>query len=188
MKKRILTVPHEVLRKKSVEVQLTEDTRRFVKDLEETLQKKDKPQGVGLSAPQVGKNINIFSMFLPDNMEDSSDIPYITTFINPVILKKSTERSFGTDPKDPVLEGCLSIPSMYGPVPRHEWIHIGYTKPDGTKVEKIFRDFHARVIQHEYDHLEGILFTDYIIQLDLPLYKFYKNSMVEVDNSIAKAF
>jgi peptide deformylase len=71
------------------------------------------------------------------------------------------------------LEGCLSIPGIYGPVPRWSWIELEYQLvQDGelvTKTER-FTDFTARIIQHEYDHLQGVLFTDHILEYGLPAY------------------
>lgn len=188
MKKRIVTVPHEILRKQSIDVELVKEVLMFTSDLEDTLKKKSNPKGVGLSAPQIGKNWNIFTTYLPKPQKDPESTAFITTFINPVILETSDTKTFGPDPKSPYLEGCLSIPFLYGPVPRFEWIRIGYTTAKGKYVEEVFEDFHARVVQHEYDHLKGILFTDYTLEYDLPLYEYRKNTMTEIENTIAKAF
>jgi len=104
-------------------------------------------------------------------------------FINPIIKKHSNDYTFGPDPENPRLEGCLSMPGLYGPVPRWEWVELEYQAIyDGEFVDKKsrFDGFHARVIQHEIDHLDGILFTDYSLEYDLPVYVEKKNELVEL--------
>lgn len=190
MKRRILTVPHEVLRRVSMPAKLTKDVLGFTHDLEETLMKKSRPRGVGLSAPQIGKNLRIFCTYLPreEELDDPDAHAELITFINPQILETSGEMTFGPDKEHPYLEGCLSIPSLYGPVPRHTWVRVGYFTPSGEQRERVFENFLGRVVQHEYDHLEGILFTDYAFKHDLPIYEFKKGKMHEIDRSVAKAF
>lgn len=180
MKLPIITVPDPVLRQVSKRVQkLDEKSVQFIYDLGETLVKKDDPPGVGLSAIQVANPLRVFYTYLPPKYE-GQDFPKdthqleLTAFINPVIVKHSDTVTLGPNPKKPLLEGCLSIPSLYGPVWRYNWIDIEYdtfrltdypinrsTKP--VKRHERFTGFTSRVIQHEYDHLEGILFTDYVI-------------------------
>lgn len=98
----------------------------------------------------------------------------MTTLINPVILETSKEKTYGANPEDPFLEGCLSIPKVYGPVPRHTWVRVHFNElRDGTfhEVEQTYYGFPARVVQHENDHIDGILFTDYSKEFNLPLFK-----------------
>ena len=113
-------------------------------------------------------------------------------FLNPVIVDHSKETTYGADAEDPILEGCLSIPGIYGPVPRWEWVKVRYQTIDhrSQPVEKTerFSDFDARVIQHEYDHLQGILFTDYSLKMDLPVYEFVGKKMKEISKDILQAF
>jgi peptide deformylase len=73
--------------------------------------------------------------------------------INPRILQVSEEMVKGW-------EGCLSVPNWRGFVPRHQWIEVSYYGRNGREIRQVFRDFVARIFQHEYDHLEGILFLD----------------------------
>ncbi len=101
--------------------------------------------GVGLSAPQIGHKMRFFLVYLGEKR-----IP--TIFINPTILSYSDEKEAG-------VEGCLSFPNHFGTVTRSKSIKMKYLK--GTKmVISEFEDFDARVIQHEYDHLDGILCID----------------------------
>ncbi len=170
---KIITVPHPTLRTIAQPVtQVDKKIQQFVKDLEDTLAKKKNPKGVGLAAPQVNTKWRIFSTQLPETPQ--SDVSVLRTYINPRISDHSEGHSYGVDKKEPTLEGCLSIPGFYGPVPRWEWVDLTYDYIDGQELKTTsghFRDFEARVIQHEYDHLEGILFIDHVIEFNLPLYK-----------------
>ena len=204
MKRPILCVPNPILRAKSFPVDPKKDIgliKKYIIDLEETLSKKDKPKGVGLSMPQIGKNVQIFSILLPlsmnvpnsgrppkDEKDELEEEPILATYLNPVIVETSQEFTFGPDPKEPILEGCLSIPAIYGPVPRFTWIRLSYLTPKFETQENTFYGFFGRVIQHEFDHLEGILFTDYILKYKLPLYEMHGKTMKEIDPDIAKSF
>lgn len=170
---KIITIPHHTLRTEAQEVRsFDKKLTQFIKGLEETLAKKDNPRGVGLAAPQVDTKWRIFSTQLP--IETQSDEYKIRSFINPRIIDHSENHTFGPDKKEPILEGCLSIPGFYGPVPRWEWVELSYdyiSEGELKTTNEHFSDFAARVILHENDHLDGILFIDYTTQYDLPLYK-----------------
>jgi len=199
MRKSIIVVPNPILRAKSVPVDMKKDIKliqKLVGDLEETLEKKEHPKGVGLSSPQIGKNVRVFSTLLPASAneqehgrpsDEEKEQAVLATYINPEIVKTSSDRTFGPDPNDPILEGCLSIPKLYGPVPRWSWVTLRYITSTQESQEKTFYGFFARVIQHEYDHLEGILFTDYVKKFGLPLYEMRGTKMSEIDASIIDA-
>lgn len=181
--KQIIEIPHETLRKIAKEVtKVDKKLVKLVADLEETLERKRNPRGVGLAAPQINTSLRLFCL----------NINGITTYINPEIINTSSNTTFGPDKKEPILEGCLSMPQLYGPVPRWEWIEAKFqTLEDNQLVEKTqkFSDFEARVFQHELDHLDGILFTDYALEYDLPVYKEYKtDEFEEVDPQILELF
>ncbi len=188
MIKPLTIVPSPILRAKSKDVLFDKKTAEIIATLSDSLQAKTDPKGVGLSAPQIGKNVNIFVSWLSPDPENDPLPEDMTVFINPVLLGHSKEVTFGPDKDDPILEGCLSIPGLYGPVPRFSWVELEYFSPDGKKQQKKCTDFEARVIQHEFDHLEGILFTDYTLKYDLPLYEYSGKKMKEIDSEIAKAF
>lgn len=207
MTKPILTVPNEILRATSKDVVFDKKISEFVSDLSSTLFAKDNPKGVGLSAPQIGKNWNVFVTWLAPDPEDDPTPSDLKVFINPSLTDHSTETTFGPDEDDPVLEGCLSIPTLYGPVPRFEWVEVEYAtiqvsgirsqvlgnKTDTLYLEpktlrKRFSGFEARVIQHEYDHLQGMLFTDYSLKYDLPIYEYSGKKMKEIDKKIIEGF
>lgn len=130
--------------------------------------------GVGLAAPQVGKSIRLFvidSEPMLDEDEDGNPIveeptaaPVKRAFINPRMVSETGEE-WGFE------EGCLSIPGIREKVVRHATIVLRYEDENRQPREETFSGMTARVIQHEYDHLEGILFTDYASGLKKQLLK-----------------
>ena len=113
-----------------------------------------KSNGVGISAPQVGKNINLFILWSkPNKIYPKAPKFGPEVVINPKILNKSkiVEKGF---------EGCLSIPGIRAKVLRHKNIEVSYTNLGGIIVKQKFSDFVARIFQHEFDHLRGILILD----------------------------
>ncbi|MDX1685616.1 MAG: peptide deformylase [Saprospiraceae bacterium] len=110
--------------------------------------------GVGLAAPQVGLSKRLFVVDTAQMYEEDSEKEGIKkAFINPVILLRSDEEG-------KYEEGCLSIPEVQGDVERPFRIRIKYQTPDFKDVQEDYEGLEARVIQHEYDHLEGILFVE----------------------------
>lgn len=186
----IVQVPHPTLRKKAQEVKVVDQKLiSFIRDLEKTLKEKRKPRGVGLSAPQVDESLAVFVTLLPQDPEDT--VPTMHSFINPRIVQQSDEKTFGEDLERPILEGCLSIPNFYGPVPRHSWVKFEFEVIENDQLKTktdTFHDFAARVMQHELDHLFGTLFTDYTLQFELPLYSDTSGKLVEIDRKIAEKF
>lgn len=180
---KIVTVPHPALRKISKPIDtIDKKIVTFIQELENTLRLHNDPPGVGLSAPQVAKNLRVFCTFL----KHKHHYPEIRTYINPEITKASDQMTLGPNPDKPILEGCLSIPDLYGPVPRHQWIKLSYYTLDARRYtlqpeSKRFSSFPARVIQHELDHLNGILFTDHAIRAGLPLYQEQNGNLTEVE-------
>ena len=148
----IITNPNPILRKKSVEVKAAElkqkKLQQLIFDMEKTMLDKD---GAGLAAPQVGHNIRLLVM-------RHGDEAYI--MINPKITKKSWAKEVDE-------EGCLSVLDdkgqiLYAPVSRHKKINCLYMDAAGKKQKIIAEDLLARIIQHETDHLNGILFIDHL--------------------------
>ena len=201
MTKKILTVPDPVLRAQSTNISVDTDRRlamRFAQDLKQTLVPEDGSVGVGLALPQIGKNSRVFVTYLPESSNTShtnypTDAEYkkchMRSYFNPVILEHSTEQTLGPDASDPILEGCLSIPGIFGSVPRYEWITMSYVNDFFEEKTDTFSGFFARVIQHEYDHLNGILFTDHVLREGLPLYqRGNRDRLIEIDPNIAKTW
>jgi peptide deformylase len=148
---------HPVLRKVAKEIDEDyPDLDQFISDMFETMYSSD---GIGLAAPQVNRSIRIFII---DGTPYADKIPEMVdfkkVFINPYILEKMG-KEISMD------EGCLSIPNIREDVIRPSDIIIEYYDENWELREEKYSGFAARVIQHEYDHLEGILFTDKISAL-----------------------
>ncbi len=158
----ILSVPHEILRQTCLPIdRITPDVQKQIDDLKDTMINAHNPEGVGLSFPQIGYSIRGFVTYLDKKMK---------VYLNPVILDMSEEKTLGGTKDRPTLEGCLSIPWLYGPVWRPKKIKIQAIDEHGVEFVKTLSSFPARLAMHEYDHLEGVLFTDYTLKDNLPLY------------------
>lgn len=141
----VMTLGEDVLRQKAQPVSEIDDRiRELVREMFVTMSEKD---GVGLAAPQVGVSIRLFVVKADDGIE--------RTFINPQILATSQETC-------DYEEGCLSIPKSWEDVTRPERVTVQALNERGRRFTLEADGFLARVIQHEYDHLEGILFIDRI--------------------------
>lgn len=154
----IVAYGHPVLRKPAEEIsQDFPDLDKLISDMYETMYN---AKGVGLAAPQIGKSIRIFIVDgspVQDSEEDESIEMqgWKKVFINPKVIEEKGEE-WGYD------EGCLSIPDVIEQVYREEEVLLRYYDENWVEHEKTFRGMQARIIQHEYDHLEGVLFTDYV--------------------------
>ena len=152
----IAEMGNPVLRERAVEVEDVRDpgVQHFIDDLIAT---GIDANGVGIAAPQVSVTKRIFIISSRPNVR-YPDAPVMEpeAVINPEIISRSEETV-----KD--WEGCLSIPGIRGLVPRHRWVEVSYVSREGNVVERRFSDFIARIFQHEYDHLNGVLFLDRII-------------------------
>lgn len=158
--KAILTIPDPLLKQESGTVEkINKEVKNVIKDLTDTLDSAEEPEGAGLSAPQIGvpKKICIVRKFLtdPSNSEKPATKDYI--LINPKIIKFSKE-------KESEFEGCLSVPNEYGRVERPKKIKVKTLDKDGKETQINASGFFARTIQHEVDHLNGILFIDRVIE------------------------
>lgn len=189
---KIITVPHPTLRQTADPIEkLDKKVLNFLSQLGDTLIKKDNPKGVGLAGPQVDQLWRAFAIYLPESGNRDDEDPVLRLVINPRITKKSERLTFGPNPEEPILEGCLSIPGIYGPVPRHEWVELEFEELSSTTLtakKERFTAFAARVVQHEYDHLDGVLFTDYAVEHDLPLYQEKGKKMEEMSLEMIQAF
>jgi peptide deformylase len=170
MIQKIVSVTDPVLRKKSKHVnKLDKKIVKLIKDLKDTLVAQKDPEGVGLAAPQIGKNVAVFAM---------KPGKEITIVINPEIISIDMNK---VKKETKTLEGCLSLPHFYGPLIRPEEVTIEYTTESGKKLTKSFKGFPAQVVQHEIDHLNGMLFVDHLIEKKLPLYENRKGTWHEVE-------
>jgi len=151
---RIVTVfdsDADVLRQKARKVKrFSPDLERLANDMLETMRD---AHGVGLAAPQVGLPIRLFVAEVPKDMEDEPHAGESYIFVNPKIVKVGREEVERE-------EGCLSIPGIYGDVWRPDEVVVRAQDVKGNTFRLRARGFLARIILHEYDHLEGILFVD----------------------------
>lgn len=148
----IVQIGDERLRNKNNDVLDINDIKNLVINMLNTLYDSN---GCGIAAPQVGENINLFMVEVISKDEDGEE--YITyplnVFVNPKIIEYSDE-------KDIDYEGCLSVGDFYAMVERSTKIKIEYTNLFGEKIVEDIEGFPARAVQHEYDHLQGRIYTD----------------------------
>lgn len=141
---------------------------KLVKEMKKTLEAQIDPPGVGLAAPQVGKNLALFII-------KPKPKALVEVFINPRILQsegfKVMQRKSSHSKKKQPLEGCLSIPHIWGPVKRFNKVQLEYQTLNGEKKTTWFTGFKAIIIQHEVDHLNGVLFTHRSLEQKAPLYE-----------------
>jgi len=147
--------PDPILREKAKRVKSFDaNLRKLVADMFETMHSNT---GVGLAAPQIGQSIRVLvAEYVPDPKEDERG--FKVALVNPEIIKASEEIEEG-------VEGCLSIPGWIGDVPRHISITVKGQTPEGKEIRIKADHYYARVLQHEIDHLNGILFTDRVVNI-----------------------
>jgi len=156
--KKIVKVPDPVLNLKTERVVIDEDLKKLVTDLLDTLTAQKKPKGAGLAAPQIGVSMRvcIAKKFSPNPNDEENDLETDFILINPIIVSHSE----GTDTK---WEACLSIPNTYGKVERYKKIKVETMDLHGNTFTLKADGFFARIIQHEIDHLDGILYTSKVV-------------------------
>ena len=178
----VVAIGHPVLKKKAQEIGPDyPDLPQLIEKMFETMYAS---RGVGLAGPQVNKSIRLFVVDAsPYGEEDPDAVNFKAVFINPVIVKESGEPWV-------FCEGCLSIPGVNEDVSRLPVIELEYYDENFQKHKKEFKGMVARIIQHEYDHLEGVLFTDRLSTLKKTLLrgKVGKISKGEVDVSYRMMF
>ncbi len=171
-----------VLRKKSVDISKDyPGLQELIENMKETMHSAN---GIGLAAPQIGLDIRLFvvdvsALAEDEDYEDIADElkSFKKVFINAKILEESgVEWKFN--------EGCLSIPDVREDVKRLDTIKIEYFDENFVKHTETFSDIRARVIQHEYDHIEGILFTDHLSALKKKLVKGKLNKITHGEVSV----
>jgi peptide deformylase len=147
---KVARMGHPVLRTVAREVDPTEvRTAPFQKLIDDMIETMVEYEGIGLAAPQVHESVRLFVAGVEGVGENLKILP----FVNPVVTPVGTEVAEDW-------EGCLSIPDLRGRVPRAREIRMAALDRDGARIEFASRDFPARVIQHETDHLDGVLFLD----------------------------
>lgn len=142
-----------ILRKKTEDIQKSyEGLPKLAEDMFETMHNAD---GVGIAAPQVGLSLRIFVVDLSMLAEEYPELKdFKKVFVNPKILLREGEEEL-------MNEGCLSLPGIREDVAREDHIRIKYFDLDWKEHDETYTGYQARVLQHEYDHLDGILFIDH---------------------------
>lgn len=166
---KIVQAPDAVLAAKAAPVKkITKEVLELIEEMKHTLLDASDPEGVGLAAPQVGKSLQLFIMKPEKNSP-------ITVVINPKIelIDGLVERK--TKSGHDLLEGCLSIKDIWGITKRFKQVKMSYVDENNKHHEEIFDGFPARVVQHEYDHLQGILFPRRVLEQEGKLYKSHKD-------------
>ncbi|MBM3420451.1 MAG: peptide deformylase [Bacteroidetes bacterium] len=153
----VVVYGHPVLRKVAEDIDRDyPGLQQLVSDMFETMYHAD---GVGLAAPQIGKPIRVFVVDGTPLAEDDSEMDgFKMVFINARIIEKSGEIV-------PMTEGCLSIPNLREEVNRESFLRMTWYDGDWNPRDEVFTGYKARVIQHEYDHLDGVMFTDKVSPL-----------------------
>ena len=154
----VLRMGHPVLREKAKPVENlgSAELKQLVEDMKETMAFKN---GAGLAAPQIGvsQRIVIFGVEANPRYPDAEPVPF-TVLVNPklVMLTREVEEDW---------EGCLSVPGMRGVVPRYTKLRYTGFDENGNPIDRVAEGFHARVVQHECDHLDGILYPQRMTDL-----------------------
>jgi peptide deformylase len=147
----VLRMGHPVLREKSrpVEKVPSAELKALVADMKDTMKAQD---GAGLAAPQIGvsQRVVIFGVDHNPRYPDAEPVPF-TVLVNPKL-------TFLTREVESDWEGCLSVPGMRGVVPRYTKLRYTGFDEEGNPIDRVAEGFHARVVQHEVDHLDGILY------------------------------
>lgn len=173
MKRPLVHVPNEVLTTpaKTV-VSFDKKLAKLVQDLRETLAATRNPKGVGLAAVQIGEPWRVF-------VTRPKESDPIGVFINPEIITQSDIQTHGVPERDNKLEGCLSIPRVWGHVTRSQSLTLKYQDIEGKIHKEPFTGFMATIIQHETDHINGILFTHRVLEQKGKLYQPVKDDKGE---------
>lgn len=177
----IITAPNPALSQVAKPVaKIDSQIQKIIKEMREALASASDPEGVGLAAPQIGESLRIF-------VAKPSPKGKVMVFINPKIVM-SDEIRVMSGTKKPIthnskhktkLEGCLSLKDIWGTVLRSPKITLSYQDETGKSQTKEFKDFLATIIQHEYDHLNGILFPKRVLEQKGKLYKSSKDEKGE---------
>ena len=167
----IYTYGQPVLRKKAEDISPDyPNLKQLIADMWETMRQSD---GVGLAAPQIGKSVRLIVIdaeALKDIYPETEGMKRV--LVNPQIIESGEEFVIHE-------EGCLSLPDIHEKVSRPSWVKVRYRDENFEPVEELFEGYRARVVQHEYDHLEGRLFIDSILPIRKQLIKAKLNAIMK---------
>lgn len=166
---KIVQTPDPVLAAKAAKLQkIDKDLLSLIEEMKTTLVTAADPPGIGLAAPQVGKSLQLFII-----KQKPSD-PF-SIFINPEVTPLGTLIQRKSKKGGDMLEGCLSIKDIWGTVQRYPKVKVKWMDETGNTQIKTFDGFFATIIQHEFDHLQGILFPKHTLEQQGKLYKSHKD-------------
>ncbi len=170
---KLVQAPNPVLSSKARSINKIDKTLLdLIDDMKYTLLHASDPEGIGLAATQIGKSIQLFII------KEDKESPFFV-FINPKVILLEADKPFkhthSEKDDDHRLEGCLSLKDICGTVMRAPKVQITYMDEKGTMHNKPFEGFFATIIQHEYDHLQGILFPKRTLEQGGHLYKSHKD-------------
>lgn len=176
----IVTVPHPVLTTAAKPVgKIDKKILGIVAVMKKDLTAQDNPKGVGLAAPQIGVPLQIF-ITKPDEKSP------ITVYFNPKVLRASKKigeiiraTKDASLKREKRLEGCLSIPNIWGKLKRPTTVTLSYMDIDGKNHEEEFTGFLSTLVQHETDHINGILFTRRILEQKGQLFRIEEDEKGE---------
>lgn len=183
---KIVSAPNPILSQKAKSIKkIDKSILKLIKEMGFVLSAARDPVGVGLAAPQVGQSLKTFLI------KPTEKSP-IHIFINPTIIEKTKAEhltiysgrieTLNKNPKkseEMKLEGCLSLPNIWGEVKREPEITISYLDENGKSHTRKFSGFITTIVQHEMDHLQGVLFPKRVLEQKGTLYKSHKNEKGE---------
>lgn len=165
----IVKAPNPILSQKTkLIVKVDKAVSKLIAEMIESMESVTDPIGVGLAASQVGKSLQLF-------IAKPSQKSKILVFINPRIVKKIKKEKNQKKEEHKKLEGCLSLLNIWGEVERFDSVWISYLDENGKKHHRKFDGFLATILQHEIDHLNGILFPKRVLEQKGTLYKSEKD-------------
>lgn len=167
----IVQYGHPILRKMSVDITADyPDLQKLIADMYETMYR---AEGIGIAAPQIGKSIRLFVIDATPLAEDYPEVvDFKRTFINAHIVEMSDD-TLETE------EGCLSLPGISEKVKRSRSIRMKYVDENFVEHEEVFEGYRAIVVQHEYDHTDGKVFTDHLGMLRKRMIKSKLQNIVD---------
>ncbi len=171
----VVKIPNKVLTTQTKSVKSVDaKIKKLIADMEETLAAQTDPEGVGLAATQVGYSLSLFIM-------KPSKTAKARAFINPSIKEVIAKTQQVAEKKDKSsLEGCLSIDRIWSPIRRPQKVLVSYMNEEGVLKEEWFEGFDAVIVQHEVDHLQGILFTQRALEQNKRIFKEIDGELEEV--------
>lgn len=177
---KIVNAPHKVLTSAARKVtKFDKKLASLIKEMKVTLAAQKDPQGVGLAAPQVGVDLALFIMKPYEKAK-------VEVIINPRIIqtfdgKTSKVKKPKNKKPETKLEGCLSVPKIWSPLTRPTKVILEYQDMTGAVMQRWFSGFEATIVQHEVDHLQGILFTQRALEQNSGLFEEHEGELKKIN-------